>query len=173
MTAARRIQEILSSHPKSSRWLTQTDVENDPKLNLQPGSIRTFYERLARRISGKNVGEVKQIKARIIRQQLEAKGVYRERGLQCPKRIWWLAFVGEGGAKPRFDIREQEHLFVEADPVEEAVAQGAPRRLSLEGASLGRATPEAEGGVSADLPREKGGQEDLKSEDENAVLNQG
>ena len=50
----------------------------------------------------------------------------------------WLAFVEEGGAKRWFDIREREHLFVEADPVEEAAAPGAPWGRLLGGAILRR-----------------------------------
>ena len=98
--------------------------------------------------------------------------MYRERSSKCPKRVWWLAFGGEGGAKPRFDIREREHLFVETDPVEKAAAQRAPRRRPLGGTTLQRAAWEAKEDISADLPREKGGQEEYMSESENVVLQQ-
>ena len=45
-TPALGIQEILSAHPESCRWSSQTKVENDPKLNLQPGVIGAFYPNL-------------------------------------------------------------------------------------------------------------------------------
>ena len=85
---------------------------------------------------------------------LESKGVYRKRGLQFPKRVWWLAFVGEGGAQPRFDIREREHVFAEADPDKEPAAPVAHRRCPLARARLPRAALEAEEHIAPDLPYE-------------------
>ena len=81
--------------------MTQTEVENDPETYLQPGSIGTFYASLG---VGNPSSKIRNETTR----QLEAKGAYRERDLKNPRRVWWLAFVGEGGAKPRFDIRERE-----------------------------------------------------------------
>ena len=86
--------------------------------------------------------------------ELESKGVYRERGLQHPKRVWWLAFVGEGGAQPRFDMREREHIFAEANKVKEPVAPVAHRRCPLGRARLPRAAREAEEQIAPDLPYE-------------------
>ena len=85
------IQEILSAYPKSHRWSTQTEVKNDPKLNLQPGVIGTFYAYL-------RSGQQSKQKLNETTLELESKGVYRERSLEHPKMVWWLVFVGEGGA---------------------------------------------------------------------------
>ena len=103
-TPALGIQEILSAHPESHRWLTQTEVENDPKLNLQPGAIGTFYAHL-------RSGQQSKQKLNETTLELESKGVYRARGLQYPKRVWWLAFVEEGRAQPRFDISVSGNTF--------------------------------------------------------------
>ena len=75
---ALRIQEVLSSHPKNSRRFSQTDVENDPNMNLQPESIATFYARFR---LGNRGGK---IRAETTRQR-EAKGVYRERSSKTLK----------------------------------------------------------------------------------------
>lgn len=130
--------------------MTQTEVENDPEMYLHPGSIGTFYASL------RDSYQSSEIRNETIL-QLEAKGVYRERGLKVPRRVWWLAFVGEGGAKPRFDIHEREHLFVEADPVDKSAAQGPPQQQPL-GAACLRTAAWGATDVSADLPREERGQ---------------
>ena len=131
--------------------MTQTEVENDPEMYLQHGSIGTFYASLG---AGNPSSKIRNE----ITLQLEAKGVYRERGLKHPRRVWWLAFVGEGGAKPRFDIREREHLFVEADPVDESAAQSPPQRQPLGATCIPTAAWDAVEDISADLPREERGQ---------------
>ena len=59
--------------------------------------------------------------------------------------------MGEGEAKPRFDAHEREHLFVE-DPVEEAGAQGAPRRRPLGGTEGGELKAELGAAATANAP---------------------
>ena len=54
-TLALGIPEIMTAHPESRRWLTQAEVENDPKLNLQAGAIGTFYANLGFRQKGKQI----------------------------------------------------------------------------------------------------------------------
>ena len=142
----------MSAHPESRRWLIQTEVENDPKLNLQAGAIGTLYANL-------RFGQKSKQKVTETTLALEFKGICRERRFKHPKRVWWLAFVEEGGAKPRFDIREREHIFAETDPAEEPAAPVAYRRCPLGRARLPRAACEAKEKISTDRPHENSVQE--------------
>ena len=88
-TPALGIPEIMSAHPESRRWLTQTEVKNDPKLNLQAGAIWTFYSNLRFRHKDKQI-------ITEITLELESKGVYMERGLKHPSRVI-SSTIGGGG----------------------------------------------------------------------------
>ena len=52
--------------------------------------------------------------------------------------------MGEGGAKPRFDISEREHIFAGVDPAEEPDALVTNPWCPLGRARLPRAAREAE-----------------------------
>ena len=65
-----------------------------------------------------------------------------------------VARVRGGRPQPRFDIREREHIFAEADPDKEPAAPVAHRRCPLARARLPRAALEAEEQIAPDLPYE-------------------
>ena len=65
--------------------------------------------------------------------------------------------MGEGGAEPRFDIRERE--YIEVDPVKEPAAPITNRQFSLGRARLPRAARETDNQILADRPHAKSVQE--------------
>ena len=84
-----------------------------------------------------------------------------ERDPKHSRRVWWQAFAGKGGAKRWLDIREREHLLVEADPVEKSAAQCAPERRQLGVTCLRTVLRDAEEYTTTDLPLERGDQENV------------
>ena len=46
VTPALRTQDVMPAHPQTNERLTPTEVENDPKLNLQAMTFGTFYAQL-------------------------------------------------------------------------------------------------------------------------------
>ena len=65
--------------------------------------------------------------------------------------------MGEGGAEPRFDIRERE--YIEVDPVKEPAAPVTNRQFPLGRARLPRAARETDNQILADRPHAKSVQE--------------
>ena len=65
--------------------------------------------------------------------------------------------MGEGGAEPRFDIRERE--YIEVDPVKEPAAPVTNRQFPLGQARLPRAARETDNQILAHRPHAKSVQE--------------
>ena len=93
---------MLSAQPRTSHWRKQEEVERE--LGLEVQSISTYLQSLCGG-TPKNVNYFKTVK------ELATAGVYRVLGRNTPRRVWWLAFTGKGGAEPRFDAREEVHAF--------------------------------------------------------------
>ena len=80
---------LLCSQPTSRGWRQQDEVETEL------GFARGTFLRLFQSIGGLGTSEREEVKAR-----LRAAGLHRLRVATRPRRVFWVAFAGEGRTKP-------------------------------------------------------------------------
>ena len=129
---------MLIAQPFRSHWCKQKDVERE--LGLADLAVSTYFSSLTRGRHGEK--RYKNVIA-----ELAAAGVFRVLGSQNPRRVWWLAFAGKGGALPRFNAREDVHSFTaeEDGAGEETIAMPLPAGQGGD-----------EGGCVSGVPRREG-----------------
>ena len=111
------VAAMLSAQPRRSHRRKQEEVERGAGLEEQ--TVSTYLRNLCGG-THKNQRYFKTVK------ELAAAGIYRVLGGKRPRRVWWLAFTGKGGAEPRFNAREEVHAFTAEEDSAVAELMAAP-----------------------------------------------
>lgn len=87
--------------PSHGFWRVQQDVET--LLGLETGAISKYFMALG-------LGRNARARCRKVKQDLAKAGVYRHNSTdRSGKKTHWVAFVGEGGRKPKFKNRGEDN----------------------------------------------------------------
>ena len=134
------VAAMLSAQPRRSHWRKQEEVERGGGLEEQ--AVSTHLRNLCGG-THKNQRYLKTAK------ELAAAGIYRVLGGKRPRRVWWLAYTGKGGAEPRFNAREEVRAFTAEEDSAVPELMAAPETAGTAGENAGSASviPQR-GGVS-------------------------
>ncbi|CAM9433301.1 unnamed protein product, partial [Pylaiella littoralis] len=97
---------MLCNLPAHGFWRQQQDVERS--LALEPGALSSYFQALGR-------GRKSQAISRKVSNDLSRAGMYRHESCKGGKRVWWMAFVGEGVRKPVFEVKEEDDSIPSED----------------------------------------------------------